>query len=237
MGDLALYQQIKQYLINEIEAGRLKPGDRIPTQEQLCELFHTTRVTVQRAVDELAEENVLVRMGRRGTFVSKVIWERHLNRFQSSYEDLMSKGIVPTTRVLNITLITPPPDMAKLLQLEPGEKVAHIQRLRLVEGEPFGLLYDWLPLDLYRPLLGVDLGEGSLYAHVEEKTGRRITGAKQVIGISNLSRKEAKLLGVSSPHAALEMDVTCYTDLGQPLLVGKYIFRGDRYRMTVTLRR
>jgi GntR family transcriptional regulator len=232
-----LYLQIKESLGEQVTNGLLQPGDRIPTELELCEQFRTTRLTVRRAIDELIDEHILVGMGRKGTFVSKAAWERHLNRFQSSFEDLVSRGLSPVTQVLRTEVISAPAEQAKVLQLASGEQVAYIERLRFVEDEPFSLLFDWLPLDLYRPLLGNDLTNQSLYSLVEQKAGCRISSARQTIGVKKLTPHQAKLLGVPPTHHALEMDVVCYNDLGGPQLVGRYLFRADRYRMTVTLRR
>jgi GntR family transcriptional regulator len=237
MSGKPLYLQIKESLAEQVANGLLRPGDRIPTEFELCDRFHTTRLTVRRAIEELIHENILVGLGRRGTFVSKAAWERHLNRFQSSYEDLVSRGLTPVTHVLRTEIVKAPGEHVKTLQLPPGEQLALVERLRFVEEEPFSLLYDWLPLDLYRPLLGEDLGSHSLYHLIEQKAGCRIASARQTIGVKKLSPQQAKLLGVPTREHALEMEVVCYNDLGSPLLLGRYLFRADRYRMTVTLRR
>ncbi len=65
-----LYHQLKLLLLSEIEAGRYAPGDRLPTEAEICDLYSISRTPVHRALSELAEEGVIVRMRRRGTFVN-----------------------------------------------------------------------------------------------------------------------------------------------------------------------
>lgn len=232
-----LYLQIKEWLAQSIKNGELAPGDQIPSEIELSKRFSTTRDTVRKAIEELVNENMLVRVGRKGTFVSKAPWERHLHRFQTCYEDLVQRGLKPVTRVLTTEIVVPPREHARTLQLQPGEQVARIVRLRSVDGEPFVLMEDWLPLDLYRPLLGEDLSRGSLYHLLERKAGCRIGSGTQTLGVAQLTPRQAKLLGVPPTASALEMCVVVYSTLGEPFLVGRYLFRGDRYRLTVTLRR
>jgi ABC-type glycerol-3-phosphate transport system substrate-binding protein/DNA-binding transcriptional regulator YhcF (GntR family) len=67
---IPLYYQLKTLLLEEILSGRYGPGDRLPTEHQLCEQFQISRTPVTRALSELADEGVLLRHRRRGTFVN-----------------------------------------------------------------------------------------------------------------------------------------------------------------------
>lgn len=220
-----------------IDRQEIKPGQRIPAELELTELFHTTRATVRKAVDGLVHDSLVVRAGRKGTFVSARPWERHLNKFQTCYEDLAQRGLEPSTRLLGVEIAEGGAEECRALQLPAESKLARIDRQRFAQGEPFGLMTDWLPLDVYRPIVGEDLEDGSLYQLLERKTEYKISTGKQTIGVANLSRRQAELLGVSRSGQALEMLVVTYSQLGSPFLYGRYLFRGDRYRLTVTLKR
>src|ERR687884_263006 len=65
-----LYFQLKQLLLQEIRAGRYTLGQRLPTEHELCERYGVSRTPVTRALSELADEGVLLRHRRRGTFVN-----------------------------------------------------------------------------------------------------------------------------------------------------------------------
>ena len=67
----ALYEQIKQQILQEIDAGRLKPDDRIPSETQLAKAFKASRMTANRALKELAEEGRIIRIQGVGTFVAR----------------------------------------------------------------------------------------------------------------------------------------------------------------------
>ncbi len=65
-----LYYQLKQQLMDEITSGAYGPGDRLPTEHELCEQHGISRTPVRKALTELSEERVIVRIRKRGTFVS-----------------------------------------------------------------------------------------------------------------------------------------------------------------------
>lgn len=72
---IPIYYQLKQLLLEGIIEGRYGPGDRLPTEHELCELYGISRTPVTRALTELAEEGVILRQRRKGTFVNPH-WQR-----------------------------------------------------------------------------------------------------------------------------------------------------------------
>jgi DNA-binding LacI/PurR family transcriptional regulator len=71
-GDLSLprYERLKQIMLEQIRSGTLKPGDRIATEVELCKIYHWSRLTISRALNELELEGVLTRIQGSGTYVT-----------------------------------------------------------------------------------------------------------------------------------------------------------------------
>jgi ABC-type glycerol-3-phosphate transport system substrate-binding protein len=67
---IPVYFQLKTLLLQEILGGRYGPGDRFPTEHELCHLYGISRTPVTRALSELADEGVILRQRRHGTFVN-----------------------------------------------------------------------------------------------------------------------------------------------------------------------
>lgn len=74
---IPLYYQLKTLILEDIASGRYKPGDRLPTEHELCKLFEISRTPTHRALTELANEGVILRARRRGTFVNPHWVPRH----------------------------------------------------------------------------------------------------------------------------------------------------------------
>ena len=68
---IPVYYQLKMLLLKEIEQGKLKPGDKVPTEEELCETYEISRTPVRQALLELVNEGMLTRRAGMGTFISK----------------------------------------------------------------------------------------------------------------------------------------------------------------------
>jgi multiple sugar transport system substrate-binding protein len=67
---IPLYYQLKEMIKKKIESGEFKPGDRLPTEQELCEMFSISRTPVRQALTELTHEGILYRRPGLGTFIS-----------------------------------------------------------------------------------------------------------------------------------------------------------------------
>src|SRR3954449_448668 len=85
---IPLYFQLKTMLVEDILSGRYGAGSRLPTEHELCLRYGMSRTPVTRALTELADEGVVVRQRRRGTFVNPHWGHRHV-------EDQELRGMVP----------------------------------------------------------------------------------------------------------------------------------------------
>lgn len=65
-----LHEQLKEILRAEIREGRLRPGDRLPTEAELCARYRVSRAPVRQALEDLVREGLIVRRRGRGTFVA-----------------------------------------------------------------------------------------------------------------------------------------------------------------------
>src|SRR5690349_18960146 len=76
-----LYRQIKSLILQALESGEWRPGQVIPSEQELAARFSVSQGTVRKAIDEMAAENLLVRKQGKGTFVASHNDPRALFRF------------------------------------------------------------------------------------------------------------------------------------------------------------
>jgi len=95
-----LYQQVYDIWKRKIETGELKPGDRIPTERELCELHGVSQITVRQAIQMLVQEGVVIRRPRTGTRVAQRKFSQQLVKLTSFSEDMRSRGLTPGGRVV-----------------------------------------------------------------------------------------------------------------------------------------
>ena len=97
-----VHGQIEDWLSGEIAAGRLAPGDRLPTENELAAWLGVSRMTLRHALAELAQRGLVTRtVGRSGgTFVAEPKLVQDLTVLVSFSEQLRKHGLVAGARVL-----------------------------------------------------------------------------------------------------------------------------------------
>ena len=89
---LALYQQVKEHIARKIQDGSWKAGDRLPSENDLVTQFGMSRMTVNRALRELAEQGVIVRVAGVGSFVAEEKPQSTLLRIANIGEEITQRG-------------------------------------------------------------------------------------------------------------------------------------------------
>ena len=131
------YEEIARYLRTLVADA--KPGDRLPSDAELCERFSVSRMTARHAVEVLANENLIVRRRGKGTFVASRRVPRLLGSPLSFTESMRRRGLTATSRVLVRAFEPPAAEDVDALGLAPGGTVLVLERLRLADGTPMAI--------------------------------------------------------------------------------------------------
>ncbi|HHY93479.1 MAG TPA: GntR family transcriptional regulator, partial [Firmicutes bacterium] len=97
---IPLHVQLTEILRGWVESGELGPGERIPSERELCERFGVSRTTVRQALAEAEQEGMLTRIHGKGTYAAAAKIAQPLVRITSFAETIRSRGQVPTMTVL-----------------------------------------------------------------------------------------------------------------------------------------
>ena len=134
-----LFQQLAETLRAAIDAGEYPPGSRLPTENELCERYSVSRVTVRKALDELSQGEFLVRKPGKGTFVTEKKIQRKLDGVLSYTNMCYMMGYQPGAKTIRITLEQPTEEERGQLGLKKDEQTLVVERLRLADGRPMML--------------------------------------------------------------------------------------------------
>ena len=229
------YYRLKESIRDMIEQQQLGEGQLIPSERELCERYEISRMTARQAVKELVNEGILYREQGRGTFVAGEKIRHETARLTSFTQDMRDRGMAASSTTLESGVYNAAPVVARMLKIEPGEKVVRIQRIRNADGQPMALETSHLCHKAAKKVLDSDLDQISLYDELR-KLGINIVGAEQRYEATLVRAEEAKHLGVPPESPALLVERVTSDDTGKPFEYVKSLYRGDRYHVATTLR-
>lgn len=141
---ILLHRQIFLALRDEISRG-MYPSGALPNEETLCERFGVSRITVRRALADLAALGVVERRHGLGTFVLGEPLQGRSVPSLSLIDGLRKIAMETQVQVIEVVQAEPPFDVARSLQIATGEKAVHAIRLRINRsGEPAMLTDAWV---------------------------------------------------------------------------------------------
>jgi GntR family transcriptional regulator len=228
---LPLYQQIYDVLRTELARGAWQPGDLIPTETDLMAKFGVSRIIVRQALDMLVKDGLIYRQRGKGTFVAHPPIEQALTRIISFTDDMRRRGFRPGTEVLKAELMNAPQSIADALRVPCGEELAHIQRLRLADGEPLAIEDSYLIHRCCPGILQHNYASKPLRETLEGAYGVRMARASQTIRAMPAPSALAEPLGVKRNAPVLSIERTSYSDQGLPVEFLRIYYRGDRYAL------
>lgn len=221
-----LYRQLRDRLRDTLLEGW--PKDRpIPSERQLMQLTGLSRMTVRQAIAELVHEGMLRRDHGRGTFVGDSRIMRALTGHSSFRDIVQRQGAQPSTRVVRQRIVPANSAQATLLQIEPGESIYDLVRLRLIDDEPVMVDYTHIPVRICPQLASADL-TGSLYDFLTTICSVPAQYSSDTIEAVAAADEVAKLLEVDAGAPLLLMRRLARTVGDVPLEITDEYVRPDR---------
>lgn len=159
----SLHRQLFLVLRDEITRGAF-PGGALPKEEALCDRFSVSRITVRRALADLAAQGLVETRHGRGTFVSANLPLARRVPSLSVLDGLRKTAQETRVKVLDVAQTKPPAEISSLLQLAPNTDAVHALRLRShINGLPAMVTDAWVPMDLGRRVTAAALEKNALY--------------------------------------------------------------------------
>lgn len=220
-----LYQQIKALILGNLQAGEWKPGEAIPSENDLAARFKVSQGTVRKAIDELASENLLVRRQGKGTFVATHHEDRVHFRFLRLVPD-NGEPHYPKSKILDCKRLRAPTEIAKLLDLKAGDAVVQIERILFFSEEATVYEEIWLPGTTFKGLTTERLVDwrGPMYALFETEFATHMVRATERLRAVAADELSAKHLGIEIGTPLLAVERVSFTYGERPVEVRKAVY-------------
>jgi GntR family transcriptional regulator len=224
------YRQIEQALRERIST--LRPGERLPSDADLCAEFGVSRMTARNAMQRLAEDGLIRREPGRGSFVAEPPAHRRANRLMTFTQEMLRAGRVPSSRVLIRELRPSTIAEAASLGIPPRRPIVHLRRLREADGEPIALESAILIDACAEAVMTADLAYGSLHETLR-RAGFELAGGTATIAAAAATAEEARLLGTRSGGPLLVERRVIVDVQGTRVEATESVYPADRYALDV----
>jgi GntR family transcriptional regulator len=223
------YQQIADSLRERLVQGEFDAGQVLPSEAQMGERYHASRVTIRKALELLRSEGLVESRQGFGWMATANPVAQPLTGLTTIEAQLEASGRSTERRILAFRFVDTVSDRAAAAKL--GDRVLEVRRLNLADGQPFARVTVWCREDL-----GADLSRAQVATHsFYDIIGVDIGGATQTIGADVVSDADAELLGVPKGSAVLTVERTTFDSDRAPVLVAEHVFPAHMTRFVVEL--
>ncbi len=235
---LPVYYQIKQTIKNWIVNKDFKPGEKIPSENELASQFNVSRLTVRQAIYQLVQEGFLKSKRGGGTFVTNN--ETLIDSFGLEFIGFMDDLLYQVSKVKTASAVLSRVPSAKFvsekLELNENEEIICIQRVRFLRDKVFSYTVNYLPLQLGLKINEKELYKKPLLEIVEHDLGIQFTEAFQTIQASFANQEIADHLRIPSGSPILYIERIMYTKGKKPVEFVQSSHPGDMYKFIVRLK-
>ncbi|GCE45905.1 GntR family frlABCD operon transcriptional regulator [Thermosporothrix hazakensis] len=228
-----LYVQIRQLLQEDIQNGRYKPEERLPTEAELCEMYNVSRITIRKAISDLVDDGTLTRKPGKGTFVtSRKIRNELLS--VSGFADFSAElGKKSGSRIISSQIVPATEADARTLRIAAGDPLLRLVRLLYVDDRPLFLDIAFYPLQHF-PGLEQKIGEGvSTYHVLHDVYGVDIESNEKVIDVVFARKEEADLLGCDAGSTLFKIEKVAYDAHDRPVHTSTFMCETNKVSLTV----
>lgn len=226
--DIPVYIQIHNQIKKDIESGKWKVGERIPSERSLSLNFHVSRMTLRQAIQTLVEEGILERKVGSGTFVANSKVQEKMTGTTSFTEIMKQQGREPFSKTISYHITDPTLSEIENLDLQTGEQILRMERIRYADMQPICVETTSIPTSIVADLSKKDITT-SFYDALENKAGYVLGKANQNITATLASEKIAGLLDVKRNSAILRLRQLTFLDNGKPFEYVRTQYVSDRF--------
>ena len=234
------------YLVLREQLHECRFNDGLPGELALMQQFGVARVTVRRALEQLAAEGLITRepgrgthpvpMGRDAGHTGSVNEGAMRTNLTGLLENLVSMGLRTSVKVLDVQTVPASTAVAAALRLAPGEPVQKAVRVRSTREGPLSHITTHVPADVARPFGRRELARKPILVLLEE-SGVRVGRAEQRISARLADADVAAHLDVSVGSALLAVRRLIYDEQDRPVQWLHGLYRPDRYEYEMQLSR
>lgn len=230
-----LYQQLFRHLRNGIYDGTFARGSTLPSENQLISRLQVSRVTVRRAIEELAAHGLITRQQGKPSVVAPYKPQTSLvATVEGLVENNRLMGHQTTVKLLACEFVPASQELASKLKVRRGQKILWTVRLRSLGDTPFSYAVTYLPCAIARRIDPHQMANVPLIKLLES-AGVEIGRADQVISATAATKEIAKALRTENKAPLLLSERLVFDVQDNPVEFISVVYRPDIYHYGIEL--
>lgn len=225
-----LYYQISEQIFDRIQQGDLHPGDPLPSERELCEMYGVSRGTIRQAILALSEKGYIRRKQGKGTVIKHPTLHHDLIGDYSFGAGIMRQGMRISSIVLYLGVVIGKRSITNRLNLESKSDLIRLHRIRCANDEPWIIEDSFLPAGIFPNLERHDFSNALLIDTLAKDYHTRLKRIEAFIEPTVAAEEHARLLGVQVGSPALVLDRVLFDMENRPVVYSQSFVRGDRCR-------
>jgi len=228
------YLQLVNILKELIAKGVYLPGDRLPSESELCKRYQVSPMTVRRSIKILLDQGIVSTIQGSGTYVRGPDLSGatfNLEEFHNIFKDKERIKV----KILEVLIVKADESTANRLAISVGERTILIRRVLIRDGDPILYHKEQLIYDPVRPIVEAELEVTSLHGLFVGTGETKLKSGKLVIEATVLTKEEADVLNTIQMQPAFRIEHTFFDFEDKPVSWGRFICRGDRLRFATTV--
>jgi GntR family transcriptional regulator len=231
---MPLHAQLEEALSKRIREGDLRPGSRLPSEDELAVIYTVSRTTVRTAIQSLIGRGMVEIRRGKGTFTTEPVITQELTTLTGFVEAL---GEEPSAKVLDRRLVAASETVARQLAVARGAMVARIQRVRLADDSPLSFDETYLPHALGVKVMAEDLEKQPIFTLLEQKYSTPLLEAEYRLAAVLSHGTVARALGIDAASPIFLIERTTFSDGHRRMGYERLYYRGDHIRFVTRFAR
>jgi len=224
-----LYLQLKRHILENIDSGKWTAADRVPSENEIVRAFGVSRMTANRALRELRDEGVLVRIAGVGSFVAERQAHAHPLEIGSIAEEIRARGSVHRTAVIARERVRAVARLAEDFRVAPGTLLFFSALVHHENGRPVQLEDRHVLAELAPDYLGVDFRRTTPYDYLTKTAP--LQEAEHVLRAVMPDARTRRLLAMKCNEPCL-LVIRRTWSAGRIASVAKLFYPGPRYELS-----
>lgn len=188
------YQKVENYFIKRINAGTLKVGEQLPPEVEMTKFFGYSRMTINKAINNLTKMGYVTRISGRGTFVKTKNITKLINENIGLTDEIRNQGMTPSSKLIKYELInvSPSSDIGRNLNTPDEILVHHFIRLHYGDSKPVALNDEYI-ISSTAKNFDINLLNDSLYSYLNRLKLPVIQNSLEISAVSATKEQQSLL--------------------------------------------